>query len=185
MLCVSRMNGTTRKKIYKYLTERDGEHCRSCGVLPFELQLVVDHRDNNNTNQDLTNLQLLCRRCNYQKNPRRPVDVCESVVGARADADELMTSRLKEPQFRKFVYHELNERGVVPQNDLIYSGSEDVGISPVTANRYLSKMCSSRGICESALRVNTVMIRYKRDSIFVDDYNFVASKNPPLIADDK
>jgi len=182
---MSRMNGPTRKKIYKQIIKRDGEYCRCCGSLPHERQLVVDHRDNNDNNNSNENFQLLCRACNYLKNPRRPVDVCESVEGAQAGADELLTSRLKEPQFRKFVYHELNERGEVPQNDLIYSGSEDVGISPVTANRYLSKMCSSRGICESALRVNTVMIRYKRDPIFVDDFNFVASKNPPLIADDK
>ena len=155
------MNGPTRKKLYCIPAKRDGEYCRCCGVLPTERSLVIDHKDNDNGNNHPDNLQLLCRRCNYLKNPRRPVDVCENVGEAQAGSDELMTSRLKEPQFRKFVYHELNEIQEVPENDLIYSGSEDIGISPVTAKRYLSKMCSSRGTCERVLRVKTAMIRYK------------------------
>ncbi len=72
------MNGIMRKKLYRIIAERDGEYCKCCGKLPSEGQLVIDHRDNNEKNNDLANLQLLCRSCNYLKNPRRPVDECVS-----------------------------------------------------------------------------------------------------------
>jgi len=51
--------------------------------------------------------------------------------------------------------------GEVPQNDIIYSGAEEIGVSPVTTRRYLDKMCSGRGIFEKVNRVKTVVIRYK------------------------
>lgn len=48
---------------------------------------------------------------------------------------------------------------------MINSGAEDIGISPVTAKRYLNKMCSSRGILQRIMRVKTTMIRYKGELI--------------------
>lgn len=165
--CVKKMNGIQRKKFYDLLSRRDGEFCKCCGKLPYEVKLVVDHKDNNSKNNNLEqNLQLLCRQCNYLKNPRRPLDLCVS-EGVSEDQNELQTSRRTEPQFRKFVYHELNEREEVPEKDLIFSGAEDVGISSVTAERYLKKMCSSRGICEFSNRVKTTIVRYKRNDIYV------------------
>jgi len=154
------MNGPTRIKFYSIIANRDGEYCKGCGVFSFEKQLVLDHIDNNRKNNAQNNLQLLCRSCNYLKNPR-PVDLCESESVNEGKATELETSRAKEPLFRKFVYHELNEYIESPERDLINSGSEDIGISQITAKRYLDKMCSSRGVCERVTRVKTVIIRYK------------------------
>ncbi len=71
---MSNMNGITRKKLYPIIVSRDGEYCKCCGVLSTEQQLVIDHKDNDNSNNGLLNLQLLCRTCNYLKNPRQPLD---------------------------------------------------------------------------------------------------------------
>ncbi len=75
-------------------------------------------------------------------------------------------SQRSEPLFKSFVLHEINELSEVSEYDLINSGAEDVGISPVTAKRYLNKMCSSRGILQRNMRIKTIMIQYK-DELFV------------------
>jgi len=160
------MNGPTRKKIYHIIAERDGEYCRCCRALPTERALVIDHRDNNNKNNRHDNYQLLCRRCNYLKNPRRPVDECESDCEAQ-DQTELEVSRAREPLFRKFVCHQLNEFGNIPEKEIIFSGSEGVGISPVTAQRYLGKMCSKVGICQKRKIGRTVIVEYKMELDFL------------------
>ena len=134
---MSNMNGLTRQKLYPLIASRDGEYCRCCGVLSHERQLVIDHRDNNNSNNNLDNLQLLCRTCNYEKNPRRPLDNVSECLNE--DETELQKSTRLEPLFRKFVFHEVNELKEVPELDLINSGAEDIRISPVTAKRYLNK----------------------------------------------
>ena len=155
------MNARTRKKVYDFLVKIDGEYCRCCGKLRHEGQLIIDHKNNNNNDNRPENWQFLCRGCNYLKNPRRPLDRCVSERVTDCDAREIEVSKIKEPSFRKFVYHELNESNEVPESDLVNSAAEDIGISPVTAKRYLNKMCSSRGICERSCRVNAVVIRYK------------------------
>ena len=68
---MSNMNGRTRKKLYMIIVKRDGEFCKFCGRSPPEVNLVIDHKDNDNSNNFLGNLQLTCRSCNYKKNPRR------------------------------------------------------------------------------------------------------------------
>ena len=156
------MNGLTRKKTYHIIAERGGEYCRCCGALRTERALVIDHRDNNNGNNSLDNLQLLCRRCNYLKNPRRPVDMCVSKEES-PDQSELLVNRTREPIFRKFVWHLINEGELIPEEELINSGSEHSGISPVTAKRYLNKMCSSIGICQRRQIGKTIIIEYKKE----------------------
>ena len=54
--------------IYTYLELRDGPACQGCGVLPPPAH-ERDHIDGDPTNTDLTNLRLLCMRCNR---PGRP-----------------------------------------------------------------------------------------------------------------
>ena len=159
---MSKMNGPTRKKIYQILVARDSEYCQGCGVLSSEKQLVIDHKDNNNNNNNLSNLQFLCRSCNYLKNPRRPVDECVSEYKSGAQT-EIQINQSKEHAFRQFVFHELNELNEVPEHDLVNAGAEDVGISPVTAKRYLDKMCSSRGICTRETGIKSTVIKYKSD----------------------
>ncbi|MGY5149571.1 MAG: HNH endonuclease [Candidatus Nitrosopumilus sp. bin_68KS] len=135
------MNGRTRKKMYDFLCKRDGEYCKMCGKLPWEGQLVIDHRDNDNSNNSPENLQLLCRSCNYIKNPRdEPLDMCVS-----SSNESIKINKSKEPKFREFVYTNIDENGSIDYEDAVYSGSEIVGVSPETAKRYIRKMCSKVG----------------------------------------
>jgi hypothetical protein len=142
---VSNMNSRTRKKLYDFLCKRDGEYCKGCGKLPWEGQLVVDHKDNNNSNNSPENLQLLCRACNYMKNERRkdadePLDMCVS-----SKNESIKINRSREPKFREFVYGNIDVDGSIDYDDAIYSGSEIIGVSPETTKRYLRKMCSRGG----------------------------------------
>jgi len=138
------LNGRTRKKWYRYIAQRDGEYCKCCGKLPSEGQLIVDHRDNNPINNSPENLQILCRACNFLKNPRRPLDQCVRTSGS----ETLYTNRVKEPRFREYVYSRLEDERYLEYDKVIYDGAEEVGISPETAKRYLRKMCSDSGKLE-------------------------------------
>jgi hypothetical protein len=162
MKCV---NGPTRKRLYSLIVQRDGACCKKCGASARQRQLVLDHINNNNKDNRPENLQLLCRRCNYLKNPRRPVDSCVS-EHAESEQTVLSINKLKEPMFRKYVIHRVNEENAVPESDLLNAGAETIGMSPVTAKRHLGKMCSSAGNFERARIGDTVVIRYKTDIEF-------------------
>ena len=63
---MSNMNQRVRSKVYPLLVLRMGEACTDCGVGLFELKelgkqpiLVIDHIDNNNSNNSLMNLREL------------------------------------------------------------------------------------------------------------------------------
>ena len=142
---MSKMNGPTRKKKYSFVSARDGEYCKSCEALSSERELVLDHKDNNNSNNALENLQLLCRKCNYLKNPRGPVDMCVSESASQIPS-ELEVNRTKEPQFKSNIARYINEKEFWEEKDLINSCAEKLGLSPVTIKRYLDKVCSSEGI---------------------------------------
>ncbi len=158
---MSKMNGVMRKKLYQLLVSRDGEYCRCCGALQYECQLVVDHKDNDNSNNDPENLQLLCRKCNYLKNPRRPVDECVSEKEIPDRPSELRTSLVNKPKFKQFVYHELGEKAQVPEKEVLNSTSEILDISQVTGKRYLDGMCSDAGLLERRTIGKTVVVQYK------------------------
>ena len=136
------MNGRTRQKLYCILVSRSGDQCGFCKIPGSEKQLVIDHIDNDNSHNNLDNLQLLCRRCNYIKNSRRPVDSCVSDTD-----DAIQINKTKEQRFRNYVYDTLNKLQQINPKKLIDSGAEYCGISPVTAKRYLDKMCSKEGLC--------------------------------------
>lgn len=52
------------------LIERDGERCKKCDLAPvwmgMPLVLQIDHIDGDRTNNDLSNLRLLCPNCHTQ-----------------------------------------------------------------------------------------------------------------------
>jgi len=143
---VSNMNGITRKKLYQLLVKRDGEYCKCCGKLPHEASLVIDHRDNNNNNNTLTNLQILCRTCNFIKNPRnRPLDLC---VNNKSNSDNescIAINRKKEPLFKEFICNEIDRKDAVNLNEIINDAAAKVDISQVTAKRYLDKLTANEG----------------------------------------
>jgi hypothetical protein len=158
------MNGPTRKKIYTELS-KNGELCQFCGRTSDVMQLVIDHIDNNNVNNNPENLRLLCRRCNYIKNPRRPVDECVN-ENVHEEMSELQTSHTKKPLFRRFVWHEINELEEIPEKNILDSVAEELDMSQVTAKRWLDAMCSSRGALERITRVKTTIVRMKHSDVF-------------------
>jgi hypothetical protein len=158
LLRVSKMNGITRKRFYIFLVKRDGENCKHCDKSPPKVNLVIDHIDNNNGNNSSGNLQLLCRRCNYLKNPRRPVDLSER---EEEDETELQKSRRIRPLIKKFILHEINENGVVSEKDLQNGGAELHSCSQQTVQRVIDSICSPYGILERVKSSGGYFIRYK------------------------
>lgn len=60
--------GNTRS-IRRYLLQHKGEMCDRCGTVEWfheTVPLEVDHIDGNSTNNELTNLRLLCPNCHAQ-----------------------------------------------------------------------------------------------------------------------
>jgi len=163
--CVSKMNGNTRRRKYQEIVKRDGEYCRCCGKLPYEGQLVIDHRDNYSSNNSLTNLQLLCRACNYIKNPRkRPDDLCVNYKSNRENESCLSINREKEPLFKEFVYKKIHRGWSIALKAIINSGAEEIDASPVTVKRYLDKMVSSSGKLIVWEHDNISMVTFKEKS---------------------
>lgn len=158
---MSKMNGITRKKIYLELSQKHGELCQFCGRTSDMMQLVIDHIDNNNSNNSTENIRLLCRRCNYIKNPRRPVDEC--VSENVNEMSEIQINRTKEPQFKKMIAQLINEFQIYPAKDLINSVAEILELSPITVKRYLEKVCSSHGIYELSKMNQTLIVQYKKE----------------------
>lgn len=144
---MSRMNSANHKICHELLKVKYGEFCMMCLATSQERELVIDHIDNNNGNNDPSNIQFLCRSCNYKKNPRlaerEPVALCERV--SSESPREITINRVKEPLFREYVYDRMNKEDEILLSELIDSGAEKVGISTTTASRYLRKLCSSEG----------------------------------------
>lgn len=146
---MSRMNSRTRKKLYPIIAKRDGEICRVCHILATEKQLVLDHMNNDNSDNSLNNLQLLCKSCNYLKNPRKqPVDnlcvrVCEE---ERPLTPEMVENRRKEPRFRRWLFGKILKDGKIRYEEAVDAGAEYIQASTETVKRYLRKMTSSEGM---------------------------------------
>ena len=163
---MSNMNSRQRLKAYSYLKTRFGAYCRGCQALESERELVIDHRDNNNFNNHSNNWQLLCRSCNYIKNPRlveRPLDVCGGGCDSLDRETEITINREKEPKFRKYVELIVGEEKQVPQQDLINGGAEMFECSQKTTRRYLEKLTSSEGRYERRKDGNITVIYLKEE----------------------
>ena len=150
---MSNMNSRMRKTAYPYLKNMFGAYCRGCQALESERELVIDHIDNNNSNDNPNNWQFLCRSCNYIKNPRlkerkEPLDVCVGVSRPFDIPSEIKINREREPLFRKYVEEEVKANGQMLERELINSGAEKLELSIRTTPRYLTKMCSALGILQ-------------------------------------
>jgi len=183
---MSRLNSRQRKKLYKFLVERDGEKCKSCGRTPklHGTKLIIDRIDNNDPNYYPDNIQFLCYRCNYKKNPRKkarkqPLDtvsVCEceyvdpnEVKGMNLrekeelePKSEIEINREKEPEVREYVKKRIRKEKESPWRDLIDSAAEDADISLITAERYIRKLVSSEGEYEKVKSGRIFLVRMKK-----------------------
>ena len=144
---MSNINSRMRKIAYARL-KKFGAYCRGCQALESEKELIIDHKDNNNSHNHPSNLQFLCRSCNYIKNPRlaeRPLDVCGGEWDLFSKPTEISINREKEPEFREYVIRQVARNGPMKRRELVNTASERIGISQKTATRYLDKMCSYEG----------------------------------------
>ena len=57
----------TLPKNIRYQVLKEHPFCKQCGRKPFECPIQVDHIDGDATNNDRSNLQVLCMECNYGK----------------------------------------------------------------------------------------------------------------------
>ena len=149
---MARLNSRERKKSYERLKARDGERCNICKRFGSHNTLVVDHRDNNPDNNDLLNLQLLCRSHNYLKNPRgskaKIVLDSRDLAQPKITSAEFLKNTKSEPLFCHWIDKTLRKEHRILYDDAINSGAQMAGCSPVTAKRYLDKLTSSVGPCQ-------------------------------------
>ena len=165
---MSNKNGRDRKRDYENIKKRDGAYCRGCQALETERELIIHHKDNNNSNNSYSNLILLCRKCNYMVHPRlserEPLDVCGGVRDSLDRETEITINREKEPKFREYVEFRVGEEKEVPQQDLINGGAEYCDCSQKTTRRYLDKLTSSEGKYQKKKIENITMIYLKEES---------------------
>jgi len=143
--------------VYQYLKTRDGEKCRICGVEPPEKPLEIDHINGDPNDWSETNLRLLCKSCNVKEWHRRlksSVSEREKMGvgmyvdregGVERESPELRIAREKEGLYRAWVLENVNRPQGLTFWEAVYEGAEAVGISPITARRYLYKMLSPSG----------------------------------------
>lgn len=171
------LNSRQRKKLYKFLVERDGEKCKNCGRKPpHEVKKLVVERIDNEEEYVHDNIQLLCYRCNYLKNPRikerKPLDKGEGeeegedVLVEKLDLEyvsSLDVSRQKKPLFLPYVEGRLDEspKGV-EYSDLVASIAWKLDISIRTAEKWLIPACSSEGPYEIFKDGKTRLVRRKK-----------------------
>jgi hypothetical protein len=146
------MSGSKRKRIYESLARRDGEYCFIGGEPGTLRTLVIDHADNDNSNNRPSNLHLLCRSINQAKNPRGRgkkklssvcVRVCEDELELAPPASAEFRKNLQsEPAFRHFLFIEIWRKGMVPVDELIDCGAAVARCSQESVRRYLRKECS-------------------------------------------
>ena len=118
-----------------------------CDKIGSSKSLCIDHIDNNNRNNDLDNLQLLCRSCNTKKNPRgkaKPENESAEIETPK-QSEEIRLKKIYEPKFREWLTRQAETYQRILLKDAIDSGAEITGASTQTIERYLRPMCSLAG----------------------------------------
>lgn len=172
----NRFQTNVRKVVYDFLVARDGEHCLHCNrpACRDGPPLEIDHADDDPLNWDPANLHLLCKTCNLgfrslsreqhleiiSRDSAKNVCVCERsrgnlstelskhLVDYTRGSPEMQANRYYEVRFRQWLLEELDKAGFMVQKDVVNSGAEYVGCSPISAERYLAKLTSSMGVLE-------------------------------------
>lgn len=145
---MANMNKQTHDKLFPLIKNKQkGEYCLNCFKSPFELQstgqdpnLVIDHKNNNNADNRLENLQLLCRSCNTKKNHWRKAEPFE-----RSATPEIIINRKNENRFRNYTLGRILDpvnNGSLEHDSLIADGAEFIGCSVQAIKNYLIKMTS-------------------------------------------
>jgi hypothetical protein len=165
---MSRLSGPARIRNYIALVGRDTEVCFIGGEQVTFQTAVVDHWDNENSNNRLSNLHLLCRPMNAVKNPRG-----NAVLRKNADPEKLLSSLhvsrirvpmvdgptslriqtaeyqkhvITSPNFRHWLFYVIVHLGEVDYNQVVVCGSELVRCHAQTLKGYLAGMTSAAGL---------------------------------------
>lgn len=158
------MNSKDRQYWYPLIVEKQhGEYCMGCGIsrvfLPrYKLKgkfsllhskqvrdfltpiLYIDHIDNDNSHNELSNFQLLCPSCNKIKNPTLKVE-----LPYRPFTPEMAKNTKFEKKWRKWINDVVIEKGGLPIEEAIDGGAEKFGLSPETTRKYVKKIISDEG----------------------------------------
>jgi len=147
------MNKRQHDEAYpKVVKDQHGEFCRHCERDLYDLRIegnkpefCIDHINNDNHDNRMANLQLLCHSCNTKKNHPRLTEPTE-----RTMTPEMAFGRKYEKKFRKWVqgHYMANANIGLTYTFLLGSGAEAVECSPETIKRYLKKMASDEGMYE-------------------------------------
>jgi hypothetical protein len=163
------MSGPRRKKIYDFLVARDGEFCWIGGETGNNHTLVIDHWDNNNANNDLQNLHLICRSVNALKNPRgrsRKIQsstyVCADVsasitklMNPRSLSPELEKNLHAEPRFRHWLFSNVVHHTRIKLATVLNGGAETAHCSQETIKRYVRKLTWEEGLYHMVMDIDT------------------------------
>lgn len=146
------MSAATRRRLYPLVArQQGGEYCVYCSRAPIDLaaagrssQLCIDHSDNDPSNNDLRNLQLLCHGCNTKKN--HPAAARVAAPADRPPGPELAVARRAVPAFRSWLFQIFLDDGSYhyPLADLLDDAAEYLSVSQETVKRYLKRACSPR-----------------------------------------
>lgn len=161
---VGGMNSRMRKKFYPMLVARDGEYCNICGRVGSTKSLIIDHIDNDKRNNKLENLQLLCRRCNYMKNPRgksKPLNA-HSDIQAPLPSVEIALSKKYKATFYPWLYRLISECGRVARRDILDAGAEVTGAGQQAIDRYLRACSSFEGMYEEIEIDGVIYIQFRK-----------------------
>lgn len=167
------LNGRETKLIKSFLVNKTKEEssdgkvrCAGCNDEFIESQLIVDHKDNDNLNNDESNLQLLCRKCNYEKNPPKLFKLKGKSLdnlrerereGERENINAFIDKNLKidsfsvwknlksEPAFTKWLDKEMKKKLRMKWKEVVNSGAFIAECSPKTTEVYLNKLASPEG----------------------------------------
>lgn len=121
----------------------------SCQLCQDPMQ-EIDHINHDPGDNRPENLRGLCKSCNIrQRNLSAGLSadsVNESVkIGEQQDSAEIEINRDAEPRYRKWLFERTGRKEPLYSQEAIYGGAEIVGISPITARRYLGKVTSPQG----------------------------------------
>lgn len=128
-----------------------GEYCRGCGQ---EIrknkgtinkqtgeeypQAEIDHINNNNSNNKLTNLQLLCRSCNRIKNPSKTPSCPAPKNPTMESSCEVADSKQYRPTFKMNLQHYLMDNGEACMEEVLMNSEKfSSGGGRTACERYL------------------------------------------------
>lgn len=108
----------------------------------------IDHINGDPGDNHPDNLRGVHKSCNIrQRNLQRnvPADSVNERV-SKEESAEIEINRDAEPRYRKWLFERVGRPEPLYSGEAIYGGAEFVGISPVTARRYLGKATSPQGV---------------------------------------